>query len=225
VRRALAQATSPGALLFEALPRACEVAPDSLTGEDSAPLEAYLKRLIAALRELNQAYPALREGIQRELGQRLLGVVPDDLAALRRAVVRRYQGLDDLTDDKHGLGAFIRRLGSERAAFEQSQDKKDQVWLESVATLLAGAPPKAWRDETWDAARLRLGERATQLRELERLRSRKRLDQLSDAQRQQAREQAADIGKRLLERDPAERQAVLDALIEQLASACNSLKI
>lgn len=231
VRRALAQATSPGALLFRELPRACAVEPDTLNGdEESAPLKAYLKRLIAALRELNQAYPALLQGIQRELEQRLLAMPQneasqDDLGALRQAVVRRYQGLDAFTEDQHGLGAFIKRLCSERAVLKTDKGKTDQNWLESVATLLASTPPKSWRDASWEAARLRLGERATQLRELERLRSRKRLDQLSDAQRQQAREQAADIGKRLLERDPAERQAVLDALIEQLASACNALKI
>lgn len=236
VRRAIQQASSPGALLFEALPSACATAPDALKNADSAGIETFVNHLVAALKELKQAYPALLADWQQQLGQALLDEPPAELAALRQALAVRYQGLDAFTPDRMGLGAFIRRL------CDPGHDN-DQTWLESVATLIAKVPPAKWRDETQREARLRLHERAGQVRDLERLRHGapehgssgsalllKRVDaehgeisqllHLSDEQRQRAKRRAERIlAEQLGAINPTEQLAVFAAMFEQLAPA------
>lgn len=239
VRRAIQQATSPGRLLFDALPTACGISPEELAGNEPEPLQGFLERLIGALRELNQAYPALLEDLQAKLGEALLEEPPAELGSMRQALVARYHGLDALTPDKNGLGAFIRRLCQRN---QDSGPEADQAWLESVAAFLAGAPPRKWRDETSRAAFLRLRERATQLKDLERLRlhepaesmngSRplllKRVDveqgeithvlHLSSGQRRRASHKAATIAEQLGQiADANERLAVVAELLQQLA--------
>lgn len=159
----LTQAKSPGVLLFEALPEACGVTAADWVGGDPAAVERFMRRLVQALRELSQAYGGLLAGWQAALQQALLDEAPEDLSGLRRALTRRYAGLDRYTPDQLGLGALIRRLtGTEQA--------DDRAWLESVATLIGRSPPQKWREETRLQAELRLREAAQQLRDLEQLR-------------------------------------------------------
>ncbi|MEA3642069.1 MAG: hypothetical protein VBE63_19325 [Lamprobacter sp.] len=233
VRRAITQAASPGALLFEALPAACDTAPEVLTGGDSAAFEPFVDRLVTALRELKQAYPVLIADWQSQLGRALLTEPPAELADLRRALADRYRGLDAFTPDRQGLGAFVRRLAD-------TGHSSDQAWLESVATLIAKAPPGKWREETRRQALLRLRERAEQARDLQRL-SRgeqdssagtgalllKRIDaqqgeishvlHLSAEQRQRATDQARQLVSQLADIGPTEQLAVIAVLFEQLA--------
>jgi hypothetical protein len=165
VRAAFRQAKSPGLLLFDGLPRACGTDPDALDGEalTPAPVEAFISRLVAALRELNGAYPALLHGWQARLNQHLLDAPAADLPALRRRLVQRYGGLEPLAPRQGGVGTFCRRLAADH--FDT-----DQAWLESVLTLLGNAPPAKWRESHRVHAELRVQELADQLRELERLR-------------------------------------------------------
>ncbi|MFP4062451.1 MAG: hypothetical protein ACLFS2_06610 [Halochromatium sp.] len=233
VRRAIAQAASPGALLFDALPAACDTPPEALNSGDSAAIEPFVDRLVGALRELKQAYPSLIADWQDQLGRALLDAPPAELPALRQALAERYRGLDAFTPDRQGLGAFIRRLAD-------TGHDSDQAWLESVATLIAKTPPTKWREETRRQALLRLRERAEQARDLQRLRLNeeaggadgnalllKRIDRqqgeishllhLSAEQRQRATDQARQLAAQLGDIGPTERLAVIAALLEQLA--------
>jgi hypothetical protein len=94
VRAVLRQAKSPGQMLFTDLPNACGFDPDCLFATDgdasesgegeilnTAAVEPFIARLIAVLRELNGAYPALLGQWHNRISQALLqrsGVV--DLA-------------------------------------------------------------------------------------------------------------------------------------------------
>ena len=163
VRDAFQSARSPGALLFTDLPRACATPIDDFAAADTAQVEAFVQRLRAALQELKDAYPKRLTHWQGELAHALLEGPCADLAALRHAVRERYQGLEQFTPDRMGLGALIRRLCDTAHA-------SDEAWLESVATLLGKMPPTKWREETRRLAELRLRDLAEQLRDLERLR-------------------------------------------------------
>ena len=163
VRDAFQGARSPGALLFDALPRACGIAIDDFATADSARVELFIVRLREVFKELNDAYPTLLEHWQAELARVLIAAPVTDLAALRAAVTARYQGLDRLTPDRMGLGALIRRLC-------ETVHDSDQAWLESVATLLGKMPPTKWHEETRRLAELRLRDLGNQLQDLERLR-------------------------------------------------------
>ena len=234
VRRAISQAASPGVLLFEALPAACGSAPEVLNSDERGAIEPFVDRLVGALRELKQAYPALMADWQEQLGRALLHDPPSELADLRQALAERYRGLDDFTPDRQGLGAFIRRLAD-------PAHSSDSTWLESVATLIAKVPPSKWREETRRQALLRLRERAEQARDLQRLRLGeqgaasategalllKRIDaqqgeishllHLSAEQRQRAMEQARQLVAHLGDIGPNEQLAVIAALLEQFA--------
>lgn len=163
VREALQQAVSPGVLLFDALPKACGIDPAEFGKGDVAVVESLVQTLVEALRELHKAYPRLLDHWQAELNRVLLDVEATDLGTLRKALAQRYQGLEDYTPDRMGVGALARRLAD--AAHEE-----DRTWLESVATLLGRVPPAKWREDTRLQAELRLREMARQLRDLETLR-------------------------------------------------------
>ena len=179
VRAVFRQAKSPGQMLFTELPRACGFDPEQLgldeaaaethehagtTAADTAArsaVEPFIARLIAVLRELNGAYPALLRNWQVRLRHALLQR-PDtgDLADTRAALAARYQGLDRYAAQQGTAGAFIRRLTDTRHT-------DDQAWLESVMTLLAKVPPSKWRASHRINAELRLDDMAAQLADLE----------------------------------------------------------
>ena len=163
VRGSLRQAKSPGTLLFDALPRACGVEPDAFADGDPAIVEPFIQRLIQTLRELKGAYPALLAHWQEAIATALLDAPVPDLAALRSRAAARYRGLDRYAPEHSQAAVFIRRLADPGLT-------ADGAWLESVMTLLGGAPPAKWRDATRMQAQLRLAEVAAQLRDLEQLR-------------------------------------------------------
>ncbi|QEP42419.1 hypothetical protein D5085_04250 [Ectothiorhodospiraceae bacterium BW-2] len=161
VRDAFEQAQSPGKLLFEALPQACGFS--SLN--DRAVEEQFIERLIQALRELKGAYDLLLRRWQSHLLTLLLpeheGPEPLPTVTLRQQLQQRYQGLERLTPDKQGLGAFIRRL--------TDRGHEDQKWLESIATLLGRAPPAKWNDARLLEAEVALKAVAEKLKNLHQL--------------------------------------------------------
>ncbi len=162
VRGAFRQAKSPGLLLFDALPRACGVDPAAFSGDETAPIEQFIGRLVAVLRELNGAYARLLNDWQAALRRNLLDGPVANLPELRAALARRYLGLDRYAPQQGALGAFVRRLSD-------THFDTDRAWLESVMTLLGNAPPAKWRESHRVHAELRVREIATQLRELEQL--------------------------------------------------------
>ncbi|NKN33459.1 hypothetical protein, partial [Marichromatium bheemlicum] len=252
VRAVFRQAKSPGQMLFTDLPRACGFDPKSLFAGDtdtakgeesgslsSAAVEPFIARLIAVLRELNGAYPALLEHWHHRIGQALLQRTEvDDLGATRAALAVRYQGLDRYAAQQGTAGAFIRRLC-------ETQHQDHQAWLESVMTLLAKVPPTKWREPHRINAELRLDEMAVQLADLEVLcqslpaaeldgpdaantflfklvrpggAERRHLVRLDARQRQAADAAAEDLEAKLTGLDAVTRVAVLAKLMESFAS-------
>jgi hypothetical protein len=231
VRDAFAQAKSPGALLFNALPLACDLSPEAFAANDPGIVEGFIQRLIQVLRELRGAYPALLAHWQQEIARTLIGSELAELAILRQGLAERYRGLDRYSPDNGPIGAFVRRLVDEGYP-------TDTAWLESVMTLLGGVPPAKWRESTRLQAQLRLADFAGQLRDVEQLRQAmpdadapkdallvKLIDsaqgeiskvlRLSPTQRQAAALRAEEIAVSLATLDESSRLAVVAALLKR----------
>jgi hypothetical protein len=209
------------------------VASDAFESGDTVVVETFIQRLVAVLRELNAAYGVLLDHWQATLNRVLLDEVMPDLPSLRAELARRYEGLDKYATDQKVLGAFIRRLGD--AGYDS-----DQAWLESMATLVEGIPPKKWTDENRLQAALRLEERGQQLRDLMKLRlavpnpdkaqdavlirwvdtthgERSRVVQLSDSQRQAVEIRVGEIAKGLDDLNESEQLAIIASLLGRLS--------
>jgi len=155
VRQALTLAKSPEKLLFEHLPEACGYdEPGEPTG--------FAETLIGALRELNEAYPAMLDALRMMLSESLGCAGDAKIAELRSVALGRYHGLDSYTVDVKGLKSFIRRT--------MGQDRSDEDWLEYVLTFLGHKPPRKWTDQDRSTAEYRLAEFSARLLDLQRLR-------------------------------------------------------
>lgn len=229
------QAKRPGALLFEDLPRVCGVSPTAFAEHDPSVVESFIQRLIVLLRELRDAYPNLLDDWRQRLGHALLGAADLEVETLRQALAERYRGLERYAPELSPVGAFTRRLAD-------TGFRTDETWLESVMTLLGGAPANKWRESNCLQAESRLAEFAGQLSDLQRLRDAlpganpnqeavllKRIDskqgeishiiQLSSDQRRAADERAASIAAGLADIDDAQRLAIVAALLERFSDA------
>jgi hypothetical protein len=241
VARLFRQAKRPGALLFEDLPRVCGVSPEAFAAQEPDVVDVFIQRLIALLRELRDAYPALLDDWRRRLWSALLETTDreePEVATLRGALAERYRGLERYAPELSPVGAFARRLAD-------TGFRSDEAWLESVMTLLGGAPAGKWRDSNRLQAEARLAEFAEQLRDLRRLRDAlpetrakqdavllKRIDPergevshvlaLSSAERQAAAERADEIATGLADLDETQRLAVVAALLEQCSGAVSN---
>jgi hypothetical protein len=163
VRDAFNEAKSPGALLFNELPDACGVTPDALINGDARAVEAFMDKLVQCLRELKTVYPTMLKAWQDKISDALLGVRIEDLARMRSQLAERYGDLDRYTPDQKGAGAFVKRLSDQSFA-------TDEMWLESLGTLLGRVPPQKWSEENRLHAELRLEELSQQLKDLQELR-------------------------------------------------------
>ncbi|MEA1052168.1 hypothetical protein U5801_20495 [Lamprobacter modestohalophilus] len=158
------QAKRPGALLFEDLPRACDIRPEDFATNDPAIVETFLQRLIQHLRELEDAYPALLVAWRQRLVSTLLDGADRTLSEVRQGLAERYQGLERFTPNMSPVAAFVRRLC-------ETGVRTDEAWLESVMTLLGGAPPSKWEDSSSLKACAQLAAFASQIEDLQRLRA------------------------------------------------------
>lgn len=239
VRGVFRQAKSPGALLFDALPRACGVDPKAFAADEIGVVEGFIQGLIKVLRELRDAYPALLTNWKQAVGRALIDDEMTELAPLRQALTERYQGLDRYSPDHSPIGAFVRRLAD-------GGYPSDEAWLESVMTLLGGVPPAKWREPTRLQAQLRLVDFTNQLRDLEQLRQAmpdadtpkdalvvKLIDaergeickvvRLSATQRQSAAVHAEQIAASLATLDDSSRFAVVAALLKRFTDTKGDL--
>ena len=162
IRDTFPRARGPAALLFENLPRACGFAPIAIADQDEGGMDDYLRTLVAGLRELRDAYPAMVEEFAKQLA-RVFGL--DDglpLNAVRQALTRRFEGLERYaSEDRQDLRTFIRRVSAGH--------HEDQPWLESVMTLLGKTPPAKWSDAQRLQAFESLSDLTVRLRDLETL--------------------------------------------------------
>jgi hypothetical protein len=164
IAKHIRQAKRPGALLFEDLPRACDISPEAFATNDPVIVETFLQRLIHHLRELEDAYPALLVDWRQRLVSTLLDGPDRDLGEVRQCLATRYRGLERFTPNMSPVAAFVRRLC-------ETGVRTDEAWVESVMTLLGGAPPSKWQDSSGLQARAQLAAFASQIEDLQRLRA------------------------------------------------------
>jgi hypothetical protein len=139
VREALLRAREPGTLLFDALPRAVGCEPITTTPRSKTEVDDFVSRLRSALGELQSAYDRLLDS-QAEHLQKTFDL-PLDRASMREELATRTTRVMPLAADVKLKGFLVRAADS---ALEERE------WLTSIATLLGGKPPAAWRDD--DAA-------------------------------------------------------------------------
>jgi hypothetical protein len=134
VREAILSAKEPQRLLFEDLPAAVKrevILPD--TEVEAA--QEFFSAVRKALLELQRAYDELLGAIQTQLYQAMR--LPSQTASARQEAFQRAALLMEHVTDLR-LVAFVTRLADRQLP--------DQEWLESVASTLAGKPPKQWND-------------------------------------------------------------------------------
>ncbi len=145
VRDAIQAARDPLQLLFFDLPMALGMhSSQRSNGVEAGPGTEYAKRLAAALRGLDAAYPSLLRQIERDIAVALdLGGAGDALRAELAARVSRVAGL--ATDLR--LRAFIGRATEPQLGFNE--------WLEGLAMVIGNRPPVDWADA--EIARFEIG--------------------------------------------------------------------
>jgi hypothetical protein len=132
VREALFAAREPDSLLFEDLPKACGFEPFSF-GVKPVDVQGFFATLHASLGELQRAYDELLSNLERLLFAAFVSTKEGQRAVLQ---FRAKQVLDHAVDPR--LKAFAHHLCDE--------ELEDVLWIEAIATLIVGRPPKGWND-------------------------------------------------------------------------------
>ncbi|MGE8130059.1 hypothetical protein ACQKQD_24065 [Methylobacterium sp. NPDC080182] len=134
VRLALDKATDPVEMLFERLPQACGLTPDS----GALDVAQYAAILGESLQEIGAAPARLRAAASDVL---LGSFGVSTLAALRRQVAADYGPVEGkLTEPR--MRSFVSRT--------LDRDLSDDAWLDSLASLLTTRRLDTWRDDTLD---------------------------------------------------------------------------
>lgn len=129
-------------------------------GGDTERLKVFKDQLKGALTELRVAYHALLGDIVEMVKEALVLDPKLGLYEVRATLRSRCSGLDAYTIDQQS-NAFIGRLVDPFG--DESQ------WLVSLASFLARKPPEKWIDDDLSAARFRLKELASRVRDLRQL--------------------------------------------------------
>lgn len=148
VRNALLNAKDPLRLLFVDLPQAVGVKLALGTGVDPLFVDL-VGPLRSALTEINNAYPNLLQDIEHQL-IRVLDL-RDEGPAMREELTKRAKAIRKFATDLK-LQSFVLRAADETLSHE--------MWLESLATLIASKPPSQWLDADlgrFEAALFELG--------------------------------------------------------------------
>lgn len=132
LRLAVTRATEPDVLLFQDLPRVLNLSDAGATD--------FAVGLIAALKTMRGAYPALLQEVRNGLVEATRAFTGD----LRVELAQRAAPLKGKVLDPR-LGTLVTALAA---------DLDDDAWLEYVAMMVANTAPSTWRDE--DLARYRL---------------------------------------------------------------------
>lgn len=140
VREALYRATDPTSLLFEELPKACDVGIASFLNANKVRpghIERFVQRLQHALREITSAYEKLIQDVQRRIATafELRGQTIDEQ---RHELAERARQLEPHVTEKD-VKAFVIRATNEVM--------DTQAWYESLASALSDRPPVKWLDE------------------------------------------------------------------------------
>ena len=135
-RKAIQHARSPHEMLFNDIPSALGFSGDAMLTRDQA--ARFAEKIAAVQRELQFAYPALRERFRGMLSRALeLGesAAPDDIRADLSA---RAAELSAHTADPAGARNFLAHAADNRGDGAE--------WLTRMMTFLAAKPPEKWGD-------------------------------------------------------------------------------
>jgi len=136
IRQALREARSPDELLFERLPRACNLPPFRAEDPESVErVEAFVTALREGLQELLDAYPHLLSDLSARICTAFR--LRSTGARAKIELQERHRLIVDSTNDVQ-----IRALG---VRLETADDGND-TWVESLAALLTKRPPEQWND-------------------------------------------------------------------------------
>ncbi len=147
VLKALKEARQPDVLLFNDLPVACGHPPFEASGKtDAKQVVSYFTQLRAAFTEMQQAYPRLVSRVEEMVLKAFNEKGPLDKA---RPEIEHAAKLVLNVAVEAKLKGFLLRV---------SDDAMDNtMWLESIATLLAGKPPVNWDDQDTARFEVQLG--------------------------------------------------------------------
>ena len=136
LRKAIADAREPDALLFEQLPQALGFDPFGPSMEtDSKTVHQFLNTLRGSLSELNRAYDDLLSFIEGLLVPAFS--LQSDSDSLHTELINRARPLLNWTIDTK-LNGFLIRICDEGLDFKE--------WVEAIGTYIVTKPPASWAD-------------------------------------------------------------------------------
>ncbi|QQS48480.1 MAG: hypothetical protein IPM66_07560 [Acidobacteriota bacterium] len=157
VRQALLDAHEPDKLLFELLPKACDLNPITEEGAQDANLpREFRARLSAALRELREAYDNILLQ-SRDYLHEAFGVA---------------QQAERLRENLRVRASFLQGRSIEpiltRFVFAATDDQTDDAqWLKAVVMVISDKPSESWTDADAEAFELKLADVARRFKYLE----------------------------------------------------------
>jgi len=155
VRETLLNAREPDVLLFEELPRSCGFGPFG-SATTSGAIAAFFAKFRTALSELQRRY----DDLLSELLHLLFGAFHTEGTRVREIIRFRARALENCAVEPR-LRAFIHYL------YDEQLD--DVPWIEAIATLLTGKPPRGWTDADRARYEVMLSELARSFRHIEAL--------------------------------------------------------
>jgi hypothetical protein len=159
VLQTLLYTQEPDALLFEALPQACDLAPIVVSEADDGTIaRTFRDRLVEALREINGAYDALLTECQ-DLLYSAFGVHSDRTQLRQDLQFRASRVLGNCVEAS--LNRFTRAAADEGVG--------DRQWLEAIVMVIADKPAESWKDEDMTRFELNLSDLSRRFKNLEAL--------------------------------------------------------
>ena len=160
VRDAFAEATEPDVLLFENLPKACDLLPFSARQrlrDRSTDITTYVTAIKDAFEELRNAYPGLLESVRQSLME-AFGLSSGKSLTLREPLQATAANLVEFVVEPD-LRLFLSRI--------LERNHSEDSWLEGVASFLAERLVSKWRDEDRAHFNIRLRQFVRRIRLLE----------------------------------------------------------
>jgi hypothetical protein len=154
VRRVLLDAREPANLLFEQLPQALGIDPETAV---SSAMDEFIHRLRISLESLRAAYSELLDKVHHSIAGNLrTHVAKDDRAKLKG---RARSLLVSAVEPR--LRAFCLQLTDEKLG--------DVEWLEAIGSLVCSKPPSKWLDRDYEHFERELAQLSTAFLRLESL--------------------------------------------------------
>ena len=159
VRAAFQLAKSPETFIFKELPQALGYPEASEVSASSEEFSGFSNELGKVLHSLSNAHIKLKREqlnlICSAFGQRN----DQNVSAVRKIILERFEGLEASTRDTTGVRAFIMRLTKKLG--------DDDSWLENILMFLGHKSTEKWTDTDRDVSESRLTKFAEQVNDLE----------------------------------------------------------